>query len=340
MERKERTFFRHIYIGAVGIISLQKLRESLWGWEEEPGNFSAFNWLERIWVTHQRKWLGFWATRVTESVTQSVCVCENPNAHTSSAHSQSLLINTTNQVRENYAVCEERAKDQEFFSSARFVHFMSWLTDLFVCPTAVRQRPSWAETRNQRSKTNKSVWLAQTKSLNSGLFSNYLVHICSTKVQRYLEQECKASVSLTLIGLHHVFHSLISRKWMWISNDKLIFSPSPFPVFFRQHKNIFTVRSWKKRQSRILALIPSETKPSVAAWLRDEAPLRVLWVNTFSWVIAENTVIVADVWKLFRNDFFFFLHLKCLISIMFYQRHTCSAVNNIIKKKKSSKKIK
>lgn len=49
--------------------------------------------------------------RVSHS--ECVCVCENPNAHTSSAHSQSLLINTSNLVRENYAVCEERAKDQE-----------------------------------------------------------------------------------------------------------------------------------------------------------------------------------------------------------------------------------
>lgn len=53
-------------------------------------------------------------SHASHRVSHSVCVFENPNAHTSSAHSQSLLINTTNLVRENYAVCEERVKDQEF----------------------------------------------------------------------------------------------------------------------------------------------------------------------------------------------------------------------------------
>lgn len=179
MERKERrTFFCHIYIGAVGIISLQKLRGSLWGCEEAPGNFSSFYWLERIWVTHQRDWWGFWATRVTESVTQCVCVWKPKCAHKlrplpvpADKHHQS----GTGELRSLWRKSERSRVLKNicvFFSSAWFAHFMSWLTDLFVCPTAVRQRPSWAETRNQRSKTNKSVWLAQTKSLNSILFSN------------------------------------------------------------------------------------------------------------------------------------------------------------------------
>lgn len=64
----------------------------------------------------------------TASITQSVC--DNPNAHTSSAHSLSLLIeNGTSLVREEYAFCEERLKDDVF---SKIEVCFSQVTDLWI----------------------------------------------------------------------------------------------------------------------------------------------------------------------------------------------------------------
>lgn len=151
MGRKERrTFFRHIYIAAVGIISLPKLWESVWGCDEAPGSLSSFHRLEHIWVTHQRERWGFW-----QSPSQPLWVCMKTQLGNQAPPTPSPRWWKTPPIWDESIVhFARRAKDQECIYVCSVFCF-SQVGDLFIFMSGLSlshrgsHRANWAKKRKE-----------------------------------------------------------------------------------------------------------------------------------------------------------------------------------------------